>query len=93
MLKELSGVVEEGRGRVLEDRADEFKVFSGAGTRGERREGIRREVSLLTRAGIELRDAFLGGIVGGYLKSRTLIRVSVDLCMTNNGKATKVKGQ
>jgi hypothetical protein len=77
MLKVLSGVVvEEGRSRVLE-RADEFKAFWDGGTLGERREGTSREESLLTRAGIELRLPFLGGMVGGGLVSRFPIRESV----------------
>jgi hypothetical protein len=37
------------------------------GILGERREGTSREVSLLTRAGIDLRNPFLGGMVGGGL--------------------------
>jgi hypothetical protein len=70
MLKELSGVGEEGRSRVLEERVDEFKAFSEAGTLGERLEGASREASLLTCAGIDLRNPFLGGMMDGNLVSR-----------------------
>jgi hypothetical protein len=84
MLKVLSGVVEEeGRSRVLEERADEFKAFWEAGTLGERREGTSREESLLTRAGIELRFPFLGGMVGG-LPGESIPNSSVSLIMWND---------
>lgn len=79
MLKVLSGVVvEEGRSRDLEEREEEFKAFWEVETLGERREGTSREESLLTRAGIELRFPFLGGMVGG-LPSESIPNSSVSL--------------
>ncbi len=38
-------------------------AFAGVEILGERREGSRSDASLLTRAGIDLRLPFLGGIV------------------------------
>jgi hypothetical protein len=86
MLKVFSGVVEEeGRSRVLEERAEVFEAFWEAGTLGERREGTSREESLLTRslltrAGIELRFPFLGGMVGG-LPGESIPNSSVSLIL------------